>query len=269
VQTLNKRRDAQRHRAAGEADQPAFAVSHLSHTYAATHSTPDRQVLRDVDLTAQAGEFTVVVGRSGCGKTTLLNILAGLIPAQGDVHVLGTTPEAARQRMSYMLARDALLPWRSARKNVEFPLEVRGIDRETRHQRAVEYLTLVGLEQSLDLHPWQLSQGMRQRVALARTWALEPDLLLMDEPFASVDAQTRLLLQSELLRLWERQRTSVLFITHDLNEAIALADRIIVMREGIVAHDIRVPFERPRELETLPFADGYKELWTTLNDSLR
>lgn len=265
----DSQRDARNHGSA-TSGRHVFSVSGLSHTYEATHQTPSRQVLRDVTLSAEVGQFIVVVGQSGCGKTTLLNILADLLETQtGEVRVLGREPHQAQSEMAYMLARDALLPWRTAKHNVEFPLEVRGLPKAERSARAERYLKLVGLEASMKLHPWQLSQGMRQRVALARTWAMEADLLLMDEPFAAVDAQTRRSLQAELLSLWEKRRTSVLFITHDLTEAIALADRIVVMRQGMVVHDLVVPFGRPRDVETLPFEEGYQELWTTLNSALK
>ncbi|MFD1810674.1 ABC transporter ATP-binding protein [Rhodococcus gannanensis] len=230
-----------------------------------------RTVLSDIDLEIPAGQFTALVGRSGCGKTTLLNMVAGLVePTRGTVEVVGQPPREARGHLGFMLARDALLPWRSARRNVEYGLELRGIPRSERRQRARQWLDAVHLSDAENLWPWQLSQGMRQRVALARTWALDPAVLLMDEPFAALDAQTRLSVQNEFLRLWQSDRDrSVLFVTHDLGEAIALADRIILMGNGHILEDIEVGIDRPRDLELVTGDARYLELVELLRDRLR
>lgn len=230
-----------------------------------------RSVLTDVDLEIPAGQFTALVGRSGCGKTTLLNMVAGLVePTKGTVEVVGKPPREARSELGFMLARDALLPWRNARRNVEYGLEMRGVPRAERRQRAKEWLDAVHLSDAENLWPWQLSQGMRQRVALARTWALNPAVLLMDEPFAALDAQTRLSVQNEFLRLWQEDRDrSVLFVTHDLGEAIALADRIVLIGNGEVLEDIEVGIDRPRDLELITGDRRYLELVELLRDRLR
>ncbi|MFD5655860.1 ABC transporter ATP-binding protein [Streptomyces hirsutus] len=210
-----------------------------------------RPVLKDVDLKIDQGEFVALIGRSGCGKTTLLNVFAGLVrPSAGEVLVAGTAPDEARSEIGYMFARDALLPWRTCLGNVEYGMELhRKVSREEKKARALSYLERVHMGHAAKLWPWQMSQGMRQRVALARTWALEPQVLLMDEPFAALDAQTRKSVHQEFLAVWESSKKAVVFVTHDLTEAIELADRIILLNDGTIAEDITVPFARPRPLE--------------------
>lgn len=210
--------------------------------------------LQDVNVDIQAGQFVALVGASGCGKTTMLNMLAGLVePTHGEVRLDGRPPQLPNMDIGYMFARDALLPWRTARKNVELPLETRGWGRRERRERAEEMLELVGLKGRESQYRLQLSQGMRQRVALARTLAPDPSLLLMDEPFAALDARTKLTLQAEFLRIWEHNQTgdrrkTVIFVTHDLQEAVLLADRVIVMlpHPGRVAEDRVIDLPRPR-----------------------
>lgn len=210
--------------------------------------------LQDVNVDIQAGQFVALVGASGCGKTTMLNMLAGLVePTHGEVRLDGRPPQLPNMDIGYMFARDALLPWRTARKNVELPLETRGWGRRERRERAEEMLELVGLKGRESQYRLQLSQGMRQRVALARTLAPDPSLLLMDEPFAALDARTKLTLQAEFLRIWEHNQTgdrrkTVIFVTHDLQEAVLLADRVIVMlpHPGRIAEDRVIDLPRPR-----------------------
>ncbi|MFD7407807.1 ABC transporter ATP-binding protein [Streptomyces sp. NPDC059866] len=224
--------------------------------------------LQGIDIEIQAGQFVALVGASGCGKTTLLNMLAGLVaPTRGEVSLAGRTPELPNMDIGYMFARDALLPWRSARKNVELPLETRGWDRKKREDRAREMLDLVGLKGRESQYRLQLSQGMRQRVALARTLAADPSILLMDEPFAALDARTKLTLQAEFLRIWEQhqgsdKRKTVIFVTHDLQEAVLLADRVIVMlpNPGRIAEDRVIDLPRPRaeHLSEIQFTDEFK-----------
>ncbi|QIX48475.1 MULTISPECIES: ABC transporter ATP-binding protein [Rhodococcus] len=229
-----------------------------------------RTVLHDIDLDVTSGQFVALVGRSGCGKTTLLNMIAALVePSSGKIEVHGTSPREARPHLGFMLARDALLPWRSAQGNVEYGLELRGVDRATRRRVAHDWLSRVHLGGSERLWPWQLSQGMRQRVALARTWALDPDVLLMDEPFAALDARTRIAVQQEFLELWQSgpQRT-VVFVTHDLGEAIALADRVVLLGEGRILDDVEVGIERPRDLESVAAHPRYQELYERFRKSL-
>ncbi len=219
-------------------------------------------ILENFNLECGDGEFLVIVGRSGCGKTSVLNLLAGLLdPQAGQVQVKGKSPRAAREHLGYMFARDALVPSRTAMGNVEIGLEVRGVGRAERRARAHELMVRLGLAGAEDRYPWQLSQGMRQRVALARTWALDPDLILMDEPFAALDAQTREAARVQFLDLWERRRSSVIFVTHDLTEALLLGDRVIIMGPGgRILENIVLPFGRPRDSSELPYTNEFRVL---------
>ncbi|MDI3389150.1 ABC transporter ATP-binding protein [Streptomyces sp. B-S-A8] len=231
-----------------------------------------RTILQDLDLAIPAGQFLAVVGRSGCGKTTMLNMAAGLVEAaDGTVTVLGSTPQAARKRMGFMLARDALLPWRTASGNVQYGLELRGVQPAAdRKATASRWLSAVHLADHEKHYPWQLSQGMRQRVALARTWALDPELLLMDEPFAALDVNTRRSAQDRFLDLWQREEhRTVMFVTHDLGEAVALADRVVLMGEGGVLDDVMVDIERPRDLTRIAMDSAYQDILERLRTHLR
>jgi NitT/TauT family transport system ATP-binding protein len=229
-----------------------------------------RTVLSGIDLTIPSGEFTALVGRSGCGKTTLLNLIAGLVdPSAGSVSVRGTEPRDARGHLGFMLARDALLPWRTARRNVEYGLELRGTARAKRREIALHWLEAVQLAHAQHHWPWQLSQGMRQRVALARTWALDPSVLLMDEPFAALDVNTRVSVQAKFLELWQvEEHRTVVFVTHDLGEAIALADRVVLLGGGRVLDDVTVEIDRPRDLATITSDRRYQQLYDRLREQL-
>lgn len=206
--------------------------------------------LKDVSLEVAPGELAVVVGPSGCGKSTLLNIVAGLERASSGRALLGgreiTGPGADR---GMVFQSYTLFPWLTVRKNVEFGLRMKGMPAPERMERARRYLDLVGLKDFEDARPGQLSGGMKQRVAIARVLANRPEMLLMDEPFGALDAQTRLLLQELLLRVWQKHKTTILFITHDIDEAILLADRIFIMsrRPGRILSEMRVDIERPRD----------------------
>ena len=227
--------------------------------------------LSGVDPDVPQGEFVALIGASGCGKTTLLNVIAGLVPAaSGTVTISGAAAAAGRSDVCYILARDALLPWRTAKGNVEYGLELSGVGREERERRAMAYVEKVGLGDYRDFYPSKLSQGMRQRVSLARAFAVERNIYLMDEPFSALDSQTKLLLHDQLLSLWESSRATVIFVTHDIGEAITLADRVIVMSKkgtGFV-DEIRVDLPRPRSAEELQadmrYHDLYRRTWTSL-----
>ena len=229
-----------------------------------------------VDLEIPAGQFVCLVGPSGCGKTTLLGMVAGLVaPREGDVALDGNPVRSTPPEVAYMLARDALMPWLSASENVELGLRVRGVDGAERKRRSAEWMKRVHLADFGQSSVLRLSQGMRQRVAIARTLALNPRCILMDEPFAALDAQTRLLIQQEFVEIWERECPTVLFVTHDLSEAILLGDRIVLMskRPGRIVADITIDLPRPRDLET-PFAnkgfeDYYQHLATRLREQVR
>ncbi len=227
-----------------------------------------------VDLAVRAREFVALVGASGCGKTTLLNVIAGLVPAtSGTVTIRDTPPTAGRGDICYILARDALLPWRTVLGNVEYGLELSGVGRDERQRRAMTFVERVGLRDYRDFYPSKLSQGMRQRVSLARAFAVERKIYLMDEPFSALDSQTKLMLHDQLLGLWETSRATVVFVTHDIGEAITLADRVIVMaKKGTgVAAEIRVDLPRPRSADALQadarYHDLYRKTWTALKAS--
>jgi len=225
-----------------------------------------------------AGEFVVIVGPSGCGKTTILNIIAGLTAQQtGAVSVDNGPPKAGRHDVAYMFAQDALLPWRQVIDNVLFGVEIhsgaRRLTDEIR-ERAREILAMVGLGAFENSYPRQLSHGMRQRVALARTFLMPSPVLLMDEPFGALDAHTKLMLEQGLLRLWERDKRTVLFITHDLAEAISLADRILVCtaRPGRIKSEISIDLPRPRNINALQHDERYHEyyqrIWGDLSQEM-
>ena len=233
-----------------------------------------RNALSGVDLDVPEGEFVALIGASGCGKTTLLNVIAGLVPATSGTVTISDTPAAAgRGDVCYILARDALLPWRTVKGNVEYGLELSGVGRDERERRAMIYIEKVGLRDYRDFYPSKLSQGMRQRVSLARAFAVGRNIYLMDEPFSALDSQTKLLLHDQLLNLWESSRATVVFVTHDIGEAITLADRVIVMSKqgtGIV-DEIHVDLPRPRSAEALQadtrYHDLYRRTWTSLKAS--
>ena len=230
----------------------------------------DLVALSEIDLDIPRGQFVALVGASGCGKTTMLNMVAGLLePSFGELVLDGEPPKLPNKDVGYTFARDALLPWRTAQKNVELPLETRGWSREQRRTRSREMLEMVGLQGRERQFRLQLSQGMRQRVALARTLAPDPSLLLMDEPFAALDARTKLVLQEEFLRIWEAHHGSdatktVMFVTHDLEEATLLADRVVVMlpNPGRILEDKVIDLPRPRagRLTDIRFEDDFRDI---------
>lgn len=227
------------------------------------------RVIDSLDLKVAPGEFVAMVGKSGCGKTTTLNVVAGLVePCGGDVEIFGKLPHLVTSRTAYMFARDSLLPWRTAQRNVELILEMRDVPRQERRERARAMLSAVGLPDAGSKFPRQLSQGMRQRVALARTWVTEPDLLLMDEPFSALDAQTATAIRQEFLNMWEHKRNSVLFVTHNLKESLLLADRVILLKSGRIIREVRVPFERPRHADEIQHDLEFRQLEAELAAAL-
>ena len=226
--------------------------------------------LDGVTVEARRGEFLTVVGPSGCGKSTLLHIIGGFETAtSGDVEVDGKPVTGAGRDRGMVFQKATLFPWMSIERNVAWPLDVAGVGKSDARDRARELLELVGLHGFADAYPGELSGGMQQRAALARTLAMEPALLLMDEPFGALDAQTRELMQEELNRIWQESGTTVVFITHDINEAVFLGDRVVVMsgRPGQVIDDVRIELPRPRSAETKgskEFGDYHLHLWSLL-----
>ena len=229
-------------------------------------------VLSDVSLNIADGEFVSLVGPSGCGKTTLLNLCAGLVAhtGKGSVQVAGSTPRVGNPHVAYMLARDSLFPWKTALENAEFGVQARGASPKEDRDRARAMLAEVGLGDFEDALPKSLSHGMRQRTALARTFAMDSSVLLMDEPFGALDAQTKLQLEDLLLRLCDQHKHTVLFVTHDLAEAVAVSDRVVVMssRPGRIVADVPIDLPRPRSIRELQkdphFHALYGQLWTHL-----
>lgn len=245
----------------------AIGVDGLSLSFDGTNP-----VLFDVSLHIQQGEFVSLVGPSGCGKTTLLNMAAGLVAqtGKGTIKLAGATPVQGNPQVGYMLARDSLLPWKTALENAMFGMQVRGVPVAQAKERAQAMLLEVGLAGFEKAYPKALSHGMRQRVALARTFALGSPVLLMDEPFGALDAQTKLQLEDLLLRLCQQHQQSVLFVTHDLSEAVAVSDRVVVMtsRPGRIVANIAIDLPRPRSIRDLQkdphFHELYAQIWSHL-----
>ncbi|MCU0861232.1 MAG: ABC transporter ATP-binding protein [Methanomassiliicoccales archaeon] len=223
--------------------------------------------IENFSLDVDEGEFICVLGPSGCGKTTLLRIIAGLEdPTSGDILLNGTPILGPGSDRGMVFQDFALFPWRTVRKNVEFGLEIKRVPPEKRKELSQRYIDLVGLKGFENYHPNQLSGGMKQRVGIARALANEPMLLLMDEPFGALDAQTRNLMQKELLRIWSETKKTVLFITHSVDEACYLADKIVVMttRPGMVKETFEVSWERPRDRVSVEFANLRKKILAEL-----
>ncbi len=228
--------------------------------------------LEEFDLDIQEQEFLTVVGPSGCGKSTLLNILVGLIPpSQGTVLFEGVPTKGINTRIGYITQADNLLPWRTLLKNVEFSLEIRGELRDGREEKARSLIKQVGLAGFENHYPHELSGGMRQRANIIRTLIYDPPVILMDEPFGPLDAQTRITLQNQLLQLWMRSRKTVIFITHDLAEAILLADRVVVMtaRPGRIKSINAVTIPRPRDVFHIHRSEEFRNIYDRLWDELR
>ena len=226
-----------------------------------------------VDLAIEEGEFVAVVGPSGCGKSTLLNMIAGLDPAsEGAARIEGRTLGNTVERdVGYLFQKDALLPWKTVRANVELPLIFRKTPAGQRPALAAEWIARVGLAGFENYYPHQLSGGMRKRASLAATFVYSPRILLMDEPFSALDVQTRNLMENELLELWQEHRKTVLFVTHDLEEAIALADRVVVLTAspGMVKCEFAVGLGRPRNVNEIKFDSRFRQIHEQIWEALR
>jgi len=228
--------------------------------------------LSGISLSIADGEFVSVVGPTGCGKSTLLNLAAGLLrPSEGSVSTFGAPLDGLNRKAGYLFQADALFPWLTALDNVTAGLRYRGTNPIEARDMAEDWLVRIGLKGFGGYYPHQMSGGMRKRVALAQTLILEPELVLMDEPFSALDVQTRQLMENELLELWAAQRRSVLFITHDLEEAISLSDRVLLLSAGPAAHVIGeyvIDLPRPRDVSeirlTPAFLDLHRRIWNDL-----
>ncbi|WP_425491097.1 ABC transporter ATP-binding protein [Luteimonas fraxinea] len=237
-----------------------------------TMSFGDFTAVRDVNIEVADGEFVAIVGPTGCGKSTILNAVAGLLnPTKGGIRIDDTPVNGVQESVGYLFQQDALLPWKTAFQNVELGLRFRGVDTKEREQRANAWLAKVGLKGFEHRYPHQLSGGQRKRVQMAQALIVEPKVMLMDEPFSALDIHTRHLMQNELLRLWQEDRRAVMLITHDLEEAIALGDRVVVLSSGPssrVVESFQVDLERPRNVAEIKldqrFTDLYRDIWACL-----
>jgi NitT/TauT family transport system ATP-binding protein len=259
------------------AGPPALELRDITCTFVSTDGPGQRYAaVGATSLCVGAGEFVAVVGPTGCGKSTLLNICAGLLaPSSGQVKVFGETLQGINRRAGYMFQTDALMPWRSAIENVMVGLQYSGLPEAQARRQAQTWLERVGLGGFEDRYPHQLSGGMRKRTALAQVLALDPDIILMDEPFSALDIQTRQLMENEVLELWARKKKAVLFITHDLDEAIAMSDRVLVLSAGPAAQpmgEFVIDVPRPRnvaEVRSQPrFIELHTQIWTVLRDEV-
>jgi sulfonate transport system ATP-binding protein len=248
---------------------PALSLERITCTFASRERHDVRYTaVKDTTIAVGEGEFVSVVGPTGCGKSTLLNVAAGLLaPSSGQVRVLGDSLTGINRRAGYMFQAESLMPWRSALDNVLAGLEFAGVDHGDAERRARQWLERVGLAGFEKRYPHELSGGMRKRVALAQILILDPRLLLMDEPFSALDIQTRQLMENELLDLWSANRKSVLFITHDLEEAIALSDRVVVLSAGPETRpigDYAIDLPRPRDVNEIRLTPHFVELHTEI-----
>jgi NitT/TauT family transport system ATP-binding protein len=239
----------------------SLTIRNLSKTYFDPYAASHVQAVKDVSFEVKEGEFVSIVGPSGCGKTTILNMIAGFIPASGgEILVDGRAVSGPGPDRGVVFQSFALFPWKTVLANVGFGLKMRNFPKIERDRIAREYLELVGLGHAADRYPNELSGGMQQRVGVVRALANNPDVLLMDEPFASVDAQTRMTLQEELTRIWQERRPTIIFITHDVSEAVFLANRVIVLSKGRVLEEVEVSLPRPRSWEALHEDADFKAL---------
>lgn len=256
---------------------PALLLNDISCTFISKENRAQRYTaVANTTLAIAPGEFVSVVGPTGCGKSTLLNVGAGLLqPSSGGVSVFGEPLDGINRRAGYMFQSEALMPWRSALENVIAGLEFRGMPDVDARALGEQWLARVGLQGFGDRYPHQLSGGMRKRVALAQTLILDPDIILMDEPFSALDIQTRQLMENEVLDLWSARRKAVLFITHDLDEAIAMSDRVVVLSAGPATHPIGefiIDLPRPRDVAEVRahprFVELHGQIWAVLRDEV-
>jgi NitT/TauT family transport system ATP-binding protein len=256
-------------------DAPAVSLRSMAITFGP--KVGGYTAVQNIDLTASPGEFIAIVGPTGCGKSTLLNASAGLLkPSDGEVKIFGAPLHGLNSRAGYLFQQDALMPWKTALQNVAVALEPKGVSRKEAEVKARDWLRRVGLAAFVDRYPHMLSGGQRKRVALAQMLIRNPEILLMDEPFGPLDAQTRQIMGNLLLDLWAANRKAVLFVTHDLEEAIALADRVVVMSAGPAAGiigEFPVLLPRPRDIAEVrlepAFHHIHREIWASLRTEVQ
>ncbi|WP_286158247.1 ABC transporter ATP-binding protein [Streptomyces sp. CB03911] len=268
-------RDGGERPAGSSAAVPAIELTNATKRFR-TPSGDLHTAVRDLDLTVAQGEFVAVVGPTGCGKSTTLTLVSGLEePTEGEVRVQGRPVAGISDQVGFVFQQDAVFPWRTVLSNVMAGPRFRGVPVAEARERARDWLARVGLAAFEDRYPHQLSGGMRKRVALAQTFVNDPKILLMDEPFSALDVQTRALMSDQLLDLWAGTGSSVVFVTHDLDEAIALADRVVVMTAGpaTVKEVFTVDLPRPRTVEAVRleprFIEIYREIWASLGEEVR
>ena len=263
------------HAAPADRDE-ALRFDRITCTFRAPGAATAYTAVRDASLTVGRGEFVSVVGPTGCGKSTLLNVAAGLLrPSSGEVTCFGAPFPGLNRQAAYLFQGEALMPWRRAIDNIEVGLVFRGMRKAEARRIATDWLGRVGLQGRGGLFPHQMSGGMRKRVAIAQALAIDPPIILMDEPFSALDIQTRQMMETELLDLWSANRKSVLFITHDLDEAISLSDRVIVLSAGPGTRPIaefEIALERPRDVADLrstpEFARLHAAIWAVLKEEV-
>jgi NitT/TauT family transport system ATP-binding protein len=254
----------------------SIVLDQVTQRFALPREGREFTAVEDVSLDVGRGEFVSIVGPSGCGKSTLLALIAGLVPlTAGRVLLEGRPVEGVTPGLGFVFQRDALFPWKTVVENVGLPLLFRGVDAAAARPRVAEWIARIGLTGFEHYHPHQLSGGMRKRVALAMTMVYEPQIVLMDEPFGALDVQTRNLMENDLLELWAQFRRTVVFVTHDLEEAIALSDRIVVMTAspGHVKSVYTIALPRPRSVTEIRFHPDfgrlYETIWKDLKDEVR
>ena len=261
----------------GPIDQTgAIVLERVIQRFPMPHEDREFTAVQEVSFEVRNGEFVSIVGPSGCGKSTLLGLIAGLVPLSGGRIAVGGRPvDGVNPRLGYVFQRDALFPWKTVAQNVGLPLLFRGVDAASARTRAAAWIGRIGLTGFERYHPYQLSGGMRKRVALAMTMVYEPEIILMDEPFGALDVQTRNLMENDLLEIWAQLRRTVVFVTHDLEEAIALSDRVVVLTAspGRVKAVYRIDLPRPRSVTEIRFHPDfgrlYETIWKDLKDEVR
>ena len=254
----------------------SIALEQVTQRFPLPREDREFTAVQDVSFDVRGGEFVSIVGPSGCGKSTLLGLIAGLAPAtSGRILLDGRPVDGVNPRLGFVFQRDALFPWKTVAQNVGLPLLFRGVDAGTARPRVAEWIGRIGLTGFEHYHPHQLSGGMRKRVGLAMTMVYEPELVLMDEPFGALDVQTRNLMENDLLEIWAQFRRTVVFVTHDLEEAIALSDRIVVMTAspGRIKSIYPIDLPRPRSVTEIRFHPDfgrlYETIWKDLKDEVR